>query len=445
MYILYTLHIPLAILIIGVLVVGILFYLMSQRYKAKIEELHKTIRENKEDIQEQIDRAEKSESYKEFFLANMSHEIRTPMHAISGMTNILRRNDHPKEQDKYLGAIHQSAENLLVILNDILDSSKIEAGKLKIDSIPMNPVRVIEDVVEILRLRAEDKGLQLKHQIEGNIPEQVLGDPIRLNQILTNLASNAIKFTESGSVQISLKVKQEDGEELMAFAVQDTGIGIPDDKLKTIFEVFEQVDGTLSKKFGGTGLGLSISKQLVEMQGGMIDATSILNQGSTFTFRLPLKPITQTTSQEVTITEEELVKMGTAMGPLKVLLAEDNDFNVMLAKDDLSYYVPGIQIETAANGKIAFEMFKAQQYDLVLMDIQMPEMNGYEAARNIREWEASQPKSGQIPIIAMTASLLKAEIVKCYEVGMDNFIPKPYKIEELIGTIYEEAMKKKKN
>lgn len=441
MFILFTLQIPAAILIISLVIIGIIFYLMLNRHKIQKEELQRKIQAGKEDIQEQIDRAEKSESYKEFFLANMSHEIRTPMHAISGMTNILRRNEHPKEQDKYLDAIHQSAENLLVILNDILDSSKIEAGKLKIDSIPMNPVQVIEDVVEILRFRAEDKGLQLKHLIEGNIPEQVLGDPIRLNQILTNLASNAIKFTESGSVQISLRVIQKDSEDLMQFAVEDTGIGIPDNKLKTIFDVFEQVDGTLSKKFGGTGLGLSISKQLVEMQGGNIQATSILNQGSTFTFQLPLKPILQTAPKEMTITEEELVKMGASLGSLKVLLAEDNDFNVMLAKDDLSYYIPHIEIETAANGKIALEMFKSKAYDLVLMDIQMPEMNGYEAARKIREWEEKEAQANQTPIIAMTASLLKAEIVKCYEVGMNNFIPKPYKIEEFIGTINEEAMK----
>jgi signal transduction histidine kinase len=252
-------------LIPGIIIVALAFawYRDRRSANARLDDLEDALHRKTRELTDQIEKTEKSEKYKEFFLANMSHEIRTPMHAISGMSNILRRNEHLPGQVKYLDAIHQSAENLLVILNDILDSSKIEAGKLKIDEVPMEPAKIITDLVEILSLRAGDKGLALSYEIEAGLPERVIGDPIRLNQILTNLTSNAIKFTEQGSVRIICRKVTVDGNEMLQYSVKDSGIGIPENKMETIFEVFEQVDGTLSKKFGGTGLGLSICKQLV--------------------------------------------------------------------------------------------------------------------------------------------------------------------------------------
>ncbi len=431
------------VLLLIILVLILVFTWFNERHtlKSRISGLQDELHHKTSELTAQIEKTEKSEKYKEFFLANMSHEIRTPMHAISGMTNILRRNEHLPGQVRYLDAIHQSAENLLVILNDILDSSKIEAGKLKIDEVPMEPAKIITDLVEILSLRATDKGLSLTHEIEPGLPERVIGDPIRLNQILTNLASNAIKFTEQGSVQIICKQVTADGQGMLQYSVKDSGIGIPANKMETIFEVFEQVDGTLSKKFGGTGLGLSICKQLVEMQGGEIFVVSKEGEGSTFTFRLPLI-ICEKESMEPKATDEQILeKLGRQMSGIQILLAEDNHFNIMLATDDLTHYIPGVRIHTAANGKMAVESFQQESYDLVLMDIQMPEMDGYDAASQIRQLEQNRDDERHIPIIAMTASLLEHEIDKCYKVGMDNYIPKPYQIEQLIGTIHEEIQK----
>lgn len=431
------------ILFLAALLLTIVYSWFRERHalQSSISILQDELYHKTSELTEQIEKTEKSEKYKEFFLANMSHEIRTPMHAISGMTNILRRNEHLPGQVKYLDAIHQSAENLLVILNDILDSSKIEAGKLKIDEIPMEPAKIITDLVEILSLRASDKGLSLTYDIEDGLPRKVIGDPIRLNQILTNLASNAIKFTDQGSVQIICNKVAENGEEMLQFSVKDSGIGIPENKMETIFEVFEQVDGTLSKKFGGTGLGLSICKQLVEMQGGDIFVVSSEGEGSTFTFRLPLFICNDDRLEEQGIDEQKLEEMGRHMTGIKILLAEDNSFNIMLATDDLTHYIPEVSIETATNGKQAVECFEQSVYDLVLMDIQMPEMNGYDATSRIRQLELNRETERHVPIIAMTASLLEHEIDKCYKVGMDNYIPKPYQIEQLIGTIHEEIQK----
>ena len=378
------------------------------------------------------DRAEQSEKYKEQFLANMSHEIRTPMHAISGMVNILKRNEHLPSQDAYLDAMHTSSDNLVVILNDVLDLSKIEAGKLDIEKNPMNPTAVIENVAQILKYKAEEKGLQLNYKVEDDVPPLVMGDATRLNQILINLAGNAIKFTEKGSVDILLK-KENDS---LRYIIKDTGIGIPKDKMENIFEAFEQVKGSTSRQYRGTGLGLSISKQLVELQNGKIWAQSEVGQGSIFYVELPLMAAAADAIGKDLITGEKLKTMAASLKGVRILLAEDNAFNQMIAQDDLSFYFEDVKIDTVENGALAVEKFKTGNYDLILMDVQMPEMNGFEAAKKIREIEQSTGKEKRIPIIAMTASLLKSEIENCLAAGMDNYIPKPYKPEELIGTIF---------
>jgi signal transduction histidine kinase/ActR/RegA family two-component response regulator len=393
----------------------------------------KVTREQKAIIEEQKKKVEQSEKYKEQFLANMSHEIRTPMHAISGMVKILERNEHPPAQDVYLNAMQTSSENLVVILNDVLDLSKIEAGKLEIEQIPMNPGAVIVNVVQLLKFKAEEKGLLLSYEVAANVPKFVIGDPTRLNQILLNLAGNAIKFTEKGNVIISLTAEKQQ----LRFAIKDTGIGVEKEKLEHIFKAFEQAKKSTSRYYGGTGLGLSISKQLVELQHGKICAESSLGQGSTFYVTLPLTIASADLGQTI-ISGEKLKSMMKSLEGIRILIAEDNPFNQMIAQDDLSFYIDNVKIETVENGALAIEKFKTSSYDLILMDVQMPEMNGFEATKKIREIESAQERVTAIPIIAMTASLLKTEIDSCYNAGMNNYIPKPYKLEELIVPIFKE-------
>lgn len=411
---------------IGLLSISILALVIFNRLKIT--------RQQKVIIEEQKKKVEQSEKYKQQFLANMSHEIRTPMHAISGMTKILERNEHPTSQNVFLKAMKTSSDNLVVILNDVLDLSKIEAGKLEIEHISMNPILVIENVVQILKYKAEEKGLELSFTVSDEVPTPVMGDPTRLNQILINLVGNAIKFTEKGHVKIALNKRAEQ----LQFSVNDTGIGIPKDKLEHIFGAFEQAKGSTSRYYGGTGLGLSISKQLVELQDGKIWAESTEGQGSVFLVELPLNiPEANAISKKI-ISKENLKAMAASLKGIRILIAEDNPFNQMIAQDDLSYYLEDVTIDVVENGALAIDKFKTQNFDLILMDVQMPILNGFEATKKIRDIELSEERKIKIPIIAMTASLLKTEINSCYDAGMNNYIPKPYKLDELIVPIFNE-------
>ena len=398
----------------------------------------KITRKQKAIIEEQKKKVEQSEKYKEQFLANMSHEIRTPMHAISGMVKILERNKHYPEQKNYLNAMQTSSDNLIVILNDVLDMSKIEAGKLDIESIPVQPRLIIENVIQILRFKAEEKGLLINSKIEEDVPDLIMGDPTRLNQILINLVGNAIKFTDKGNVTISLSIK----ENKLRFKIKDTGVGIQEDRIHKIFGAFEQAKDSISRHYGGTGLGLSISQQLTELQHGKIWVESIEGVGSEFFVELPLVVAASNATAKGLITQDHLETMAASLTGSRILLVEDYAFNQMIAQDDLQHYIEDVKIDTVENGQLAVEKFQDNDYDLILMDVQMPIMNGFEATQKIREIEKSSGKGISIPIIAMTASLLKTEIDNCYSAGMDNYIPKPYKKEELIGPIYEELKKK---
>ena len=413
---------------IGLLLTSFLTFIIFSRLKLT--------RQQKSIIEEQKNKVEQSEKYKEQFLANMSHEIRTPMHAISGMINILERNEHPETQDIYLSAMRSSSDNLVVILNDVLDLSKIEAGELDIESIPVKPAAVIENVMQILNYKAEEKGLILTAQIEGDVPSVVMADPTRLNQLLINLVGNAIKFTEKGNIKILLrKVNNQ-----LRFCIKDTGIGISNDKINYIFEAFKQAKSSTNRNYGGTGLGLSISKQLVELQNGKIWVESEEGVGTTFYVDLPIIIAAVDAIKQVHISKDQLKSMAASLKGIRILLAEDNDFNQMIALDDLYYYIEDITIDTVKNGILAVEKFNQNEYDLILMDVQMPEMNGFEASQKIRAIEKLETKGKAISIIAMTASLLKSEVESCYVAGMDNYIPKPYEPEELIGTIYKELI-----
>lgn len=394
----------------------------------------KLIKKQNKIISEEKAKAEQSEKYKEQFLANMSHEIRTPMHAISGMINSLDRKPHPKHQNKFLDAMKTSSDNLMNLLNDILDLSKISSGKLEIERIEMNPVEVVENVVKTLKYKAKEKGLELQIELTNDFPRMLIGDPARLNQILINLVGNAIKFTNEGYISILLSRIND----VVEFAIKDTGSGISRDKMNKIFEVFEQGEKSKSQILGGTGLGLSISKQLVELQNGRIWVESVLGQGSTFFVRLPIiKSESAKEIKPIFLDEPQLMDIGKYLSEIKILLVEDDDFNVMVVKDDLNYFIPKLKIEHAKNGEDALKEFNSNAYDLILMDKHMPVLNGCEASKKIREIEKTKKIKKRIPIIAMTASLLKSEIEECINSGMDGYIPKPYKPEELITKIYE--------
>ena len=320
-------------------------------------------------IEREKRRAEQSEKHKEQFLANMSHEIRTPMHAISGMIESLKRRDPRPEQKSFLKIMEASASRLLVILNDVLDLSKIEAGKLEIDLIPTNFQAALEEITTLLEGKAAEKGLELSFEIAQGLPQEGLADPTRLGQVLTNLTGNAIKFTEKGFVQINLDMT----EDMLRFEVRDSGIGIPPDKQAHIFDSFAQAESNTTRQFGGTGLGLSIAQQLVQLHGGDIGVESTLGEGSIFYFTIPYRPVAST-SQPKMDPESQAKAPGQELAGLQILLAEDNEFNVMVAQDDLAWYLPEVSIVVATDGKKAVEQVQAQEFDLILMDMHMPEI-----------------------------------------------------------------------
>ncbi|MBP8822929.1 MAG: response regulator [Flavobacteriales bacterium] len=419
---------------------GIITYIRLRTHGLKRQRalLERTVAERttelnrrKDEADAQRERAEHSERVKQQFLANMSHEIRTPMNAIVGMGNVLRRNAHLPAQQQYIDAITTSSESLLGIVNEILDLSKIESGKLELEKVRMEPHAVLQGVVEVLHYRAEEKGLKLACNVDPKVPSAVQGDPVRLNQVLMNLVGNAIKFSEHGSVRVALAVQEQLTDAVMLrFAVSDTGIGIAADRLAHVFEDFMQAESDHTRKYGGTGLGLAISKRLVEMQGGTIGVASELGQGSTFTFTVPYAHAHADASRP------DNGQRATDNLPrgLHILLVEDNKLNVLVAEEELKYALPGCTVDVAENGRAALDMHAVDAYDLILMDVQMPVMDGYAATRAIRAMGGSKAR---IPIVAMTANVMQVEVQQCRDAGMDAFIPKPFKQEELVAAIGE--------
>jgi PAS domain S-box-containing protein len=368
---------------------------------------------------------------KEQFLANISHEIRTPINGIAGMANLLGQNPSPEERETYLNAIRHSAENLKVIINDILDLAAIESGKLRFEKIAFNLLDLLPSLVNTFKYQAKEKNLTINFEIDQKLNKILLGDPVRLNQVLINLISNAVKFTHSGSIGIKCSISKElRGTTWVKIEVSDTGVGIPEEKLHTIFESFSQADASVTRRYGGTGLGLTIVKQLVELQKGKIHVVSKEHHGSTFGVTVPyeigkVKAITQIPKQR-----KNFKDINTA--ELHVLLVEDNDINRLYAKSILKNWQ--CYIDVAENGLVAIEKIKNNFYDVVLMDIQMPVMDGYEATRAIR----SMNQSVKVPIIALTANATQSDVEKCMLAGMDDYLPKPFTPEDLYRKLFKD-------
>ena len=372
-------------------------------------------------------KAEDAAIIKEQFMANMSHEIRTPLNAIIGFNYRLNKTNLNDEQKEYANAVQSSGENLLAIVNDILDFSKIEAGMVRIEEIRFNLSGLLQSVVTMFFVQAKEKHVHLELTISENVPSLIMGDPTRLTQILINLIGNALKFTNQGSVNIIVDIITIDEKQVnVRFRVKDTGIGIPEEKISEIFDRFTQAKSDTSRIFGGTGLGLSIAKKLVELQSGTINVESIKNEGSVFSFNIPYKIADDITDDEKT--NDEPTKKIKIENNIKILIVEDNILNQKLAGFMLKDW--GFDFDICSNGKLATEKLKTNSYNLILMDIQMPEMNGYEATEYIRE----QLKL-TIPIIAMTAHALPGEREKCIGFGMTDYISKPIKEIDLRNLI----------
>jgi PAS domain S-box-containing protein len=378
------------------------------------------------DLQQAKEGAEAASRVKSQFLANMSHELRTPMTGVLGMLDLTLSGDLNAEQREFIRAAHASAHSLVRILNDILDLTKIEKGIFSIVEEPFSIRKSVENTFNILLPVAKRKGLDLNFTMSDDVPEILSGDQTRLNQILTNLAGNAVKFTEKGRVEISVTAggSAPGGRRAITFTVTDTGIGIPEGKKDLLFREFSQVDDSHSRTYGGTGLGLAISKEIVERMGGKITFTSEEGKGSAFSFCIPFGEATterDANSASDKTVETEAAPPSEEQNRPRLLLAEDDQtirymLQVMLRRSNY-------EIDIAENGQEAVDMWDSGNYDLILMDVQMPHLNGFEATGSIRGKELG--RGGHIPIIAMTAHSLKEDELRCFAAGMDAYISKP--------------------
>ena len=374
--------------------------------------------------------AEDSVKAKQQFLSNMSHEIRTPMNAIIGFTKVVLKTELTVKQKEYLNAIKLSGDALIVLINDILDLAKVDAGKMNFENTPFKMAASISAMIHVFEIKIQEKNIQLIKKYDKNIPKVLVGDSVRLHQIILNLLSNAVKFTNKGKITVSVNLLSQDDEKVeIEFAVADTGIGIAKDKIDHIFENFQQASSKTSRLYGGTGLGLAISKQLVESQGGTVAVKSKVREGSTFSFILSFKKTNGETELET-----EIVESNVDVKNIKILVVEDIALNQLLMKTVLEDF--GFNCNIAGNGKVAIEMLQKKDYDVILMDLQMPIMNGFEATEFIRKVMKSK-----VPIIALTADVTTVDLVKCKSVGMNDYISKPVD-EKLLFTKIIEQLKK---
>jgi CheY-like chemotaxis protein/nitrogen-specific signal transduction histidine kinase len=389
-----------------------------------------------------MDNAEQASRAKSLFLSNMSHEMRTPMNAIIGMTAIAQNAADIERKDYALDKVAEASKHLLGIINDVLDMSKIEANKFEISSVEFNLRKLLQKAVSFVRFNMEDKKQKFSLEVYNNVPSFFMGDDQRLTQVVTNLLSNAVKFTpEEGEISLSVALAGEDYKMCeLRFEVTDSGIGIPPEQQKKIFRMFEQSEGGTTRKYGGTGLGLSISRHIVELMDGMIYVESKPGKGSKFIFtvRMPRVDKDPAALKAENENKEKIIPMiKNEFAGKKILIAEDIDINreILLSLLEGS----GLTIDTAENGKEAFDIYTAREntYDLIFMDMQMPEVDGIEATRRIRSYESVIQSAKKVPIIAMTANVFKEDIDKCLDAGRDAHIGNPLDINVIIEKLHK--------
>ncbi|MFZ4570584.1 MAG: response regulator [Bacteroidales bacterium] len=413
---------------------------VEEMMQSRTEQLQNEInirKEMSEQLQLARDVAVKESRAKSVFLANMSHEIRTPMNGVIGMTNILKETQLTDEQKEFLEIIEISGSNLLSIINDILDFSKIEAGQVELENIPFNLRRNLEEVVKMSHLRAEGKRLKLFLTISSDLPDLLKGDPVRLKQIVLNLASNAIKFTNEGSVSIEIEpLWQNDIQLMVKCRVADSGIGISEKGREKLFKEFSQTDISTTRKYGGTGLGLKIAYDLVRLMGGEIGVESEEGKGSVFWFTAMFEKMLKSDLEKLEQEQQE-----DDIKNISILLVEDNYISQRVARTSLEK--DGFtNLEIAENGRVAVRMFDRKEYEIILMDIRMPVMDGLEATEKMREIERNNPQRRHSYIVAFTAYAVEGDKERFLEVGMDDYVAKPFQPEELVRIITKYAGKR---